>query len=82
MWQANYDVVAITETWWDHFHDWSAATDVCKLFKRDSQVRRGGDMARYVSECFDITELGAGSKKVESLWVRIKGRGGPTRQIS
>ena len=22
--QANYDLVAITKTWWDHSHDWSA----------------------------------------------------------
>ena len=21
--QASYDLVAITETWWDHSHDWS-----------------------------------------------------------
>ena len=32
---ANYDLVAITETWWDHSHDWSAAMDGYKLFRRD-----------------------------------------------
>ena len=31
-------------------------------------------MALYVRKCFDATELGAGSDKVESLWVRIRGR--------
>ena len=25
--QANYDLVAITETWWDNSHDWSAVTE-------------------------------------------------------
>ena len=33
--QANYDLVAITETWWDHSHDWSAVMDGYKLFRRD-----------------------------------------------
>ena len=33
--QANYDLVAITETWWDHCHDWSAVMDGYKLFRRD-----------------------------------------------
>ena len=32
---ANYDLVAITETWWDHSHDWSAVVDGYKLFRRD-----------------------------------------------
>ena len=31
----NYDVVAITETWWDDSHDWSLAVDGYKLFRRD-----------------------------------------------
>jgi len=31
-------------------------------------------MALCVRECFDIVELGAGRIKVESLWVRIKGK--------
>ena len=41
VWQANYDFVAITETWWDCSHNWSAVTDRYKLFKRDRQARRG-----------------------------------------
>ena len=40
--QENYDVVAITETWWDVSHDWSAPVDGYKLFRRDRQGRRGG----------------------------------------
>ncbi|KAK4826044.1 hypothetical protein QYF61_003943 [Mycteria americana] len=33
--QENYDMVAITETWWDDLHNWSAAMDGYKLFRRD-----------------------------------------------
>jgi len=62
--QANYDLVAITETWWDCSHDWSAAMDGYKLFRRDRQGRRGGGMALYVRECFDVVELGSGNVKV------------------
>ena len=25
--QANYDLVAITKTWWDHSHDWSTVME-------------------------------------------------------
>ena len=31
----SYDLVAITEIWWDEPHDWSAAIDGYKLFRRD-----------------------------------------------
>ena len=60
LWQANYDLVAITETWWDCSHDWSAAVDGYKLFRKDRQGRKGGGVALHVRECFDVTELVAG----------------------
>ena len=69
-----YDLVAITETWWDHCHEWSAAMDGYKLFRKDRQGRRGGGMALYVKECFEVTEFMTGDDKVESLWVKIRGR--------
>uniref|UniRef100_A0A8B9CU89 Reverse transcriptase domain-containing protein n=1 Tax=Anser brachyrhynchus TaxID=132585 RepID=A0A8B9CU89_9AVES len=69
-----YDLVAITETWWDHSHDWSAAMSGYRLFRRDRQHRRGGGVALYIRECFDVEELEAGNDKVESLWVRIRGK--------
>ena len=72
--QASYDLVAITETWWDRSHDWSVAMDGYKLFRKDRQGRKGSGMALYVRECFDVTELMAGDDKVESLWVKIRGR--------
>ncbi|PKU49574.1 rna-directed dna polymerase from mobile element jockey-like [Limosa lapponica baueri] len=40
--QKNYDVVTITETWWDDSHDWSAALDGYKLFRRDRQGEEVG----------------------------------------
>lgn len=39
--QDNYSIVAITETWWVDSHNWSAAMDSCKLFRRD---RHGGEV--------------------------------------
>ncbi|KAK4830595.1 hypothetical protein QYF61_012021 [Mycteria americana] len=31
----SYDLVAITESWWDESHDWSAAINGYRLFRRD-----------------------------------------------
>ena len=44
----SYNLVAIIETWWDESHDWSAAIGGYKLFRRDRQGRRGGQVALYV----------------------------------
>ncbi|GAB0203947.1 hypothetical protein GRJ2_002860300 [Grus japonensis] len=70
----NYDIVAITETWWDDSHNWSAAMDGYKLFRRDRQGRRGSEVALYVRECFDCLELDNGDDRVECLWLRIRGK--------
>ncbi|GAB0208671.1 hypothetical protein GRJ2_003332800 [Grus japonensis] len=72
--QENYDIVAVTETWWDDSHNWSAAMDGYKLFRRDRQERRGGGVALYVKECFDCLELNDGDDRVECLWIRIRGK--------
>ncbi|GAB0207400.1 mitochondrial enolase superfamily member 1 [Grus japonensis] len=72
--QDSYDLVAITETWWDDSHDWSAAMDGYKLFRRDRHGRRGGGVALYVRECFDCIELDDCDDKVECLWVRMRGK--------
>ena len=45
MWQANYDLVVITEMWWDYSHNWSAAMDGYKLFKMNRQGGRTGGVA-------------------------------------
>ena len=33
--QANYDLAAITEIWWDCSHDWSVVIDGYKFLRRD-----------------------------------------------
>ncbi|KAK4810800.1 hypothetical protein QYF61_008773 [Mycteria americana] len=71
----SYDIVAITETWWDDSHKWSAAMDGYKLFRRDRQGRRGGGVALYVRDGFDCLELDDGDERVECLWVRVRGKG-------
>ncbi|PKU31497.1 mitochondrial fission process protein 1 [Limosa lapponica baueri] len=70
--QENYDIVAITETWWDDSHNWSAAMDGYKLFRGNGQGKRGGGVAFYVREFFDCLELDDGDERVECLWVRIR----------
>ncbi|KAM9628635.1 uncharacterized protein ACIBXB_017819 [Morphnus guianensis] len=73
--QENCDIVAITETWWDDSHNWSAAMDGYKLFRRDRQGRRGCVVVLHVRECFDCLELNDDDDgRVECLWVRIGGK--------
>ncbi|PKU36576.1 mitochondrial fission process protein 1 [Limosa lapponica baueri] len=60
----SYDVVAITETWWDKSNDWSAAMEGYKLFRRDRQGRRGGGVALYVREDYECVELTEGNGSV------------------
>ena len=74
--QDGYDLVAITETWWDNSHDWHAVMDGYRLFRKDRPTRRGGGVALYLreqQECIEL-DLGANEEQVESLWVRIKGQ--------
>lgn len=73
----NCDMVTITEMWYDHSCNWSAAMEGYKLFRRGRQGRIGIGVALYVRECFDVAELSAGNDKFESVWVRIREK--PTR---
>ncbi|PKU42004.1 mitochondrial fission process protein 1 [Limosa lapponica baueri] len=72
--QDSNDIVAITETWWDDSHDWNAAMNGYKLFRRNSQGRRGGGVALYIRECFGCIELDSSDDEVECLWIRMKGK--------
>ncbi|KAJ7425574.1 hypothetical protein BTVI_02487 [Pitangus sulphuratus] len=74
MQQESCAVITISETWWDDLHDWSAAMDGCKLFRRDRQGRRGGGVALYFGESLDSVELKVSNNKVECLWIRIRGK--------
>ncbi|GAB0186493.1 hypothetical protein GRJ2_001114600 [Grus japonensis] len=69
-----YDIIGISETWWEESCDWCAVMDGYRLFRRDRQGRRGGGVALYVTEGLDCTELSIGDDMVKSLWVRIKGQ--------
>ncbi|TRZ08490.1 hypothetical protein HGM15179_018622 [Zosterops borbonicus] len=72
--QQSYDVVTITETWWNDSHSWSAAVDGYKLFKRDRKGVKGGGVALYIREAFDAIGIETNDDGVECLWVRIKGK--------
>ena len=38
--QDGYDLVAITETWWDNSHDWHAVIDGYRLFRKEANNER------------------------------------------
>jgi len=67
--QDDYDLVTITETWWDNLHDWHAVMGGYRLFRKDRPTRRGGGVALYVKEQLECIELclGADEERVESL---------------
>jgi len=46
--------------------------DGYRLFKRDSQGRKGGGVALYVKKDCEYMEINDGDDRVERLWVRIK----------
>ena len=50
VWAGHYDLVAITETWWDRLHDWNVIMDGYVLFRKDRATRRCGGVAFYMSE--------------------------------
>jgi len=72
--QERYDIVVITETWWDDSHNWSATMDGYELCRKYSQGRRGSGVTLYVRECFDCLELDDREDRVECFWVRIRGK--------
>ncbi|KAK4832290.1 hypothetical protein QYF61_021689 [Mycteria americana] len=71
----SYDIIGITETWWDNSHDWRIMMDGYKLFHKDRQGRRGGGVVLYVNENLECTEVNYGycGSPIECLWVKIRG---------
>jgi len=61
--QDSYDLVTITESWWDSSHDWNAVMDGYRLFRKDRPTRRGGGVALYVREQLECIELCLGPDK-------------------
>ena len=69
MWSQGYDLIAITETWWDSSHDWNSVTDCYVLFMKDRLARQGGGIALHLREQLECIELHLGKSDVpvESL---------------
>ena len=57
--QADYDLVAIVEMWWGCSHDWSAAMDGYKLFRRNKKGR-GSDGVAVCERALMLLNLGLG----------------------
>ncbi|GAB0204485.1 hypothetical protein GRJ2_002914100 [Grus japonensis] len=69
-----YDLIGITETWWDGSYGWSVGMEGYRLFRKDRQGRQGGGVTLYVNdqlECMEL-HLGIDEELAERLWVRIK----------
>lgn len=49
----NYNLVAITETWWDELQDWSVAINDYKMFRRGKRRRIGRGVALYIKEMIE-----------------------------
>jgi len=73
-----YDIIGITETWWDSSYDWNIGMGGYKLFRKDRQGRQGVGVTLYVKDQLECTELclGVDEEPTESLWVKTKGRAG------
>ena len=73
-----YDLIGITELWWDGSYDSSVGMERYRLFRKDRQGRRGGGVTLYANdqlECMEL-HLAMDEELTQSLWVRIKGRAG------
>jgi len=66
---ANYDLIALTEIWWDEYHDWSVAIDGYRRFRRDRWEKRGGGISLYFRKSIQSGELSLKNshKQVKSL---------------
>ncbi|PKU41387.1 rna-directed dna polymerase from mobile element jockey-like [Limosa lapponica baueri] len=50
--QDSYDVVAITETWWDEGHNWNAAMNGYKLFRRNRMKGKANNGDFVLEVCY------------------------------
>ncbi|GAB0208733.1 hypothetical protein GRJ2_003339000 [Grus japonensis] len=73
-----YDLIGITEMWWNGSYDWSVGMEGYRHFRKDRQGRQGEDVSFYVNDQLEGMELhlGMDEELTKSLWVRIKGRAG------
>jgi len=59
--QDGYDLVAMTETWWDSLHDEHAVMDGYTHFRKGRQTSQGGGVDVYVREKLKCIELCLGA---------------------
>lgn len=52
-----YDLIDITETWWDVSYGWNVGMERYRLFRKVRQRRWGGDVAFYVNDQLEGMEL-------------------------
>ncbi|PKU35905.1 hypothetical protein llap_13795 [Limosa lapponica baueri] len=73
-----YDLIGITEMWWDGSYDWRVGMEGYRFFRKDRLGRQGGGVALYVNEQLECMELHLGMDEdpTKSLWVKIKGNTG------
>lgn len=45
--EQDFDVIVITEMWWDNLHDWNVVIKGYTLFRRDRPGRYSGGVALY-----------------------------------
>ena len=55
--EGKYDLIGITETWWDDSHDWNIAIVGYNSFKKNRRNRKGGGVALYVKNAHPCTEI-------------------------
>lgn len=76
VWLQIYNLIWITEMWWNGSYDWRFAIEGCSHFGKDRlgrQSRCGVLFVNHKLECMDLC-LGMNEVVVKCLWIRIKGR--------
>jgi len=79
----NYNLIALTETWWNESHDWIMAIEGYRLLRRDRWGKSGGGLSLYIKKSIQCEELSLKNshEQVKSLWVRIRDRGNKGRLV-
>ncbi|KAF7239500.1 RNA-directed DNA polymerase from mobile element jockey [Varanus komodoensis] len=70
-----YDLVGITDTWWDERQVWNVNIEGYHHFRKDRKGKRGGGVALYIREgigCSE-TECSTDGDSVEAVWVKLRG---------
>ncbi|KAF7246134.1 Lipoxygenase-likey domain-containing protein 1 [Varanus komodoensis] len=70
-----YDLVGITETWWDERQVWNVNIEGYHLVRKDRKGKRGGGVTLYVREgigCSEI-ECSTDGDSVEAVWMKLRG---------